>query len=375
MGRTYHLHVVIALLMAVVLVGTVASRPLPAAAQTSTISGLGGTALESNSPSVQNINCEQDLGGSFSFQASGTVSGGVYTGPFTSSGRVTLAGWSGSTQPIVDFTSQFAITTADGYQVQGTTSFVAGQSSGNASCTETWLSGFRASTFPRNHRFEATILTPDGLTCTTSGSADVGWLIFNSSMQNDSYMQRFLNDLSAPYATCTGGVVGDTVAPVLTVPGGMTVDATGPGGAVVTYTATATDETDGALTPFCEPASGSTFAIGTTTVTCSVADAAGNSASASFAVTVLGAGAQLDNLITTVATYNLHQGISNSLDSKLSNARSALASADAGDLGGACGKLSAFINEVQAQAGNKLTAEQATDLADRATRLAAVMGC
>ena len=41
------------------------------------------------------------------------------------------------------------------------------------------------------------------------------------------------------------------------------------------------------MTPACTPASGSTFAIGTTTVTCSATDNAGNSGSGSFAVTVV----------------------------------------------------------------------------------------
>ena len=45
-------------------------------------------------------------------------------------------------------------------------------------------------------------------------------------------------------------------------------EATGPGGAVVTFTATATDTVDGSITPVCTPASGSTFALGPTTVTC-----------------------------------------------------------------------------------------------------------
>jgi hypothetical protein len=43
---------------------------------------------------------------------------------------------------------------------------------------------------------------------------------------------------------------------------------------------------DGALTPTCVPASGSSFALGTTLVTCSATDGAGNTASASFSVTL-----------------------------------------------------------------------------------------
>ncbi|WP_157502253.1 HYR domain-containing protein [Leucobacter celer] len=79
----------------------------------------------------------------------------------------------------------------------------------------------------------------------------------------------------------------DTTPPVVTVPGNVTREATGPGGAPVTYSgATATDDVDGSLTPLCSPASGATFPLGATTVTCSATDSAGNTGSNSFTVTV-----------------------------------------------------------------------------------------
>jgi large repetitive protein len=81
--------------------------------------------------------------------------------------------------------------------------------------------------------------------------------------------------------------VRDTTAPEITVPAAdITVEAAGPSGAPATYTASATDIVDGDVTPDCAPASGSTFALGTTTVTCSAEDAAGNSDSRSFNVIV-----------------------------------------------------------------------------------------
>jgi len=47
----------------------------------------------------------------------------------------------------------------------------------------------------------------------------------------------------------------DTTAPVLTVPADLTVEATDAAGAVVTYTASATDEVDAAPVVSCTPAS------------------------------------------------------------------------------------------------------------------------
>lgn len=82
--------------------------------------------------------------------------------------------------------------------------------------------------------------------------------------------------------------VVDTTAPELGgVPSDMVVEATGPSGAVVSWTApTATDLVDGSMTPLCSTASGSSFPLGDTIVTVSVTDAAGNPASAQFTVTV-----------------------------------------------------------------------------------------
>jgi hypothetical protein len=81
-------------------------------------------------------------------------------------------------------------------------------------------------------------------------------------------------------------VVQDTTAPSVSVPGSASAEATGPGGASVAFSASATDAVDGSLGVSCSPSSGSTFALGTTTVTCSATDAHGNTGSASFGVTV-----------------------------------------------------------------------------------------
>ena len=82
----------------------------------------------------------------------------------------------------------------------------------------------------------------------------------------------------------------DLVAPTLTLPGaptpGVTAEATGPAGAVVTYTVTATDDSDGAVAVVCSRVSGSTFPIGTTPVTCTATDSSGNLATGTFNVVV-----------------------------------------------------------------------------------------
>jgi HYR domain len=80
-------------------------------------------------------------------------------------------------------------------------------------------------------------------------------------------------------------VVQDTTPPTLTVPANISVDATGP--TVVNYTEpTASDIVSGPVAPTCSNHSGDTFPLGTTVVNCSAQDSSGNSASASFSVTV-----------------------------------------------------------------------------------------
>src|SRR5205823_3608950 len=54
----------------------------------------------------------------------------------------------------------------------------------------------------------------------------------------------------------------------------------------VSFTASAVDLVDGPVTVQCAPPSGSTFPLGTTTVTCTAIDAHGNTATATFTVKV-----------------------------------------------------------------------------------------
>jgi len=81
--------------------------------------------------------------------------------------------------------------------------------------------------------------------------------------------------------------VVDTTPPTVTVPATIVAEATGPSGAVVGFSVSANDIVDGAIIPICVPASGSTFPLGTTLVSCSATDAHSNTASASFNVTIV----------------------------------------------------------------------------------------
>ncbi|MGH2428617.1 MAG: HYR domain-containing protein [Candidatus Limnocylindria bacterium] len=99
---------------------------------------------------------------------------------------------------------------------------------------------------------------------------------------------RGVEDLSREVALRVRARAADCDAPVITVPADQLVEATGADGAVVDYpAASAMDNLDGPVPVSCAPLAGSTFALGTTPVTCRATDAARNSAETSFNISVV----------------------------------------------------------------------------------------
>ena len=98
-----------------------------------------------------------------------------------------------------------------------------------------------------------------------------------------------VTDVNGNFSSGTATViVEDHVAPVLSLQSNLAVCATGPSGAIVNYSAaTFTDNcSGGSITQTLGLASGSTFPVGVTTNSFRATDAQGNSANASFTVTV-----------------------------------------------------------------------------------------
>ncbi len=104
----------------------------------------------------------------------------------------------------------------------------------------------------------------------------VGWMEILSSQNYDIF-----------FSTVTPSLP-DTIPPVVTPPQNMVIqlNSTSVIPTPVAYHATATDNVGVTSGPTCTPASGSTFPVGTTTVTCTASDAAGNVGKATFSVTV-----------------------------------------------------------------------------------------
>jgi hypothetical protein len=172
------------------------------------------------------------------------------------------------------------------------------------------------------------------------------------------------------YAVATFSRV-DTTPPVVTVPAGLAVDATSPAGANVTYSASARDGVDPSPTLVCAPASGSTFAIGTTTVSCTATDAAGNSASARFDVHVRGAGEQLVRLIDKTLAYLDRPALKPALRAQLQAVADALARRPRT----ACLALDLYTLAVRVAPAQAFTPAEKAELIADAARIEAVIGC
>ena len=143
----------------------------------------------------------------------------------------------------------------------------------------------------------------------------------------------------------------------------LSFNATSPSGALVIYRVNATDNV-GVTSLVCEPASGTQFPIGNTSVSCTAGDAAGNTASEQFNVHVASADEMLAALLASLAELNLPNGTKQPLYNQLKNA-------NGGEL--SCNKLSDFIGLV----GKKQSTVGAatTSLISQASWIMGALGC
>jgi hypothetical protein len=120
------------------------------------------------------------------------------------------------------------------------------------------------------------------------------------------------NDPAVPFVDLVATGRLETTPPTITCPANVTavsaVACPPTTSTVVTYPApTASDNCPG-VTTACNPASGSTFPMGTTTVTCTATDAAGSTATCSFSVSVFNGRLQDDSNSKNVLLFNTMTG-------------------------------------------------------------------
>lgn len=181
-----------------------------------------------------------------------------------------------------------------------------------------------------------------------------------------------VQDTTAPQTTIISAVVGNGAA---VASGGATLSNS------ITFTFGGTDAVgvtgfqcrrDGtAYAPCTSPVSYAALALGSHTFQVRALDAAGNvdPSPASFTWTVVTPAQAIQNLLTTIGNMGLPGGVANSLSAPLTNI-------DTTNNAAACGKLDAFINQVNAKVQNgQLTSAQANQLLQAANASKASLGC
>ena len=168
--------------------------------------------------------------------------------------------------------------------------------------------------------------------------------------------------------------VTDSTPPTIgSCPADIVKEPTCPTGAKATYTAPTASDNCAGVTVTPSVASGSVFPIGTTTVTYTARDWAGNTATCSFTVTVKTPQAVIQDLINQVSASSLTGTQKNGLLAKLNAALSAI---NSGQTNVACNKLSEFVNNVQGYISHgDLTATQGNAWILSANHVRNTIGC
>ncbi len=171
----------------------------------------------------------------------------------------------------------------------------------------------------------------------------------------------------------------DTQPPVLSLPAGMTVDATMPAGAHVSFTVTAADLCAGAIVPSCAPSPASLFPVNArgqvSLVACEADDGRGNRAAGGFPVHVAGAVEQMENLEVLVEHLDLPHGLTKELSKKIEEALDRIAKHKVEK---ACRKMQDFTMKVLEESDKKhprIPPDAAARLEESARRIRAVLGC
>ena len=241
-------------------------------ATTDTISGTAGTNGWYTSPVTVSLAAQDNSGGSGVKSTTYTLDGGTqttYSAPFTISG-----------------------------DSNHTLTFGSVDNAGNAEALHTVYIPIDTTppviTVPANVTKEATgplTIVPLG-TANATDAVDGAVTVTNNATASypvgTTIIQYNATDLAGNTASAYQSVtITDTTPPALSLPVQLMVQATGPSGAQVTYLANATDLVDGPVTPVCNPPSGSTFAFGNDSVTCTATDAHENAATGTFPVYII----------------------------------------------------------------------------------------
>lgn len=165
----------------------------------------------------------------------------------------------------------------------------------------------------------------------------------------------------------------DKTAPTLTLPSDITQDPTGPSGAVIPFVATANDALDPSPELVCTPPSNSLFPIGTTIVTCTATDHAGNQASGTFTVTINGVVDLFGSLRAQIQATKTETSIKNQM---LTYTSIAEGFAKAGQSSLSCLQLHSLDLYIRSQVSRRrITQQDANLLYTHTAHIRSVLGC
>jgi predicted outer membrane repeat protein len=281
---------------------------------------------------------------------------------------VTVSGTCGSVTKSATLTVQATTATSDPPDqtvcVGATVSFTT-NASGTGPFSFVWKKG-------------AMVLTSGGRISITNGPTS-STLTITNVQSSDAGTYTVETTGACNTATQSANLAIDSTPPTITCPSNIVTEPTCPSGAVVTYQApVGMDSCPGAVTTRTAGlASGSVFPIGTTTVTYTVTDSTGQSASCSFTVTVKTAAATIQDLINQVQAL-MNQGALNQTNgqSLITRLQSALDYLNNGKIDKACDKLADFIQKTQNFiATGALTSAQGQPLIDSANHVRNTIGC
>jgi N-acetylneuraminic acid mutarotase len=180
-------------------------------------------------------------------------------------------------------------------------------------------------------------------------------------------------------SSCSATVtVVENTPPSISCPASLTVTAPPRSNSTaVFYSSPSANDACGSVVVSCSAASGSSFPVGATTVTCTATDASLNSAACSFTIMVLtpqGATQQILGAVNALVSQGtLSQGNGNALTVKL---QTAINSMNKGNTLAGCKQLQAFISQTRAFINSgRLTTAQGQALIDSASAVMTSMGC
>ena len=133
--------------------------------------------------------------------------------------------------------------------------------------------------------------TTDATNFTTQGTFFIHWTYRDDSGNSTSQIQRV--------------VIAETDPPAVVCPSNIIVNATSAAGATVTFSLPPGSNPCSDVTVVCVPASGSVFAVGTNTVTCTASDPHGHQSQCTFSVIVLGALGQTVTAFDSLSTIRV----------------------------------------------------------------------